>query len=408
MVPRTFLGPMAVASVTSPIRLLVGAIAPEAPKAIMQIVARAAIGGLVCMSVLKLAVAMWRSQGIVAMRTMLLGIGCCFHFAFYASRPLPNTFATILVTYATAIHVDQARPSEGRAWYGRWTIELACLVAAAGLFRCDMIMLAVPMLLVLLLRGRVSLLPLLTWGIGLSVVFVGTSVAVDSIMWGRWVWPEGEVFFFNAILDKSSQWGVSPWHWYATHALPKSTLFWFPLAALAPLAATAGSFLACRQNASRTSRNAPPVRQNVEGGHANAGLIGRWFGRSSERSLVAVAAWLGVDVSAGILDVWFPLVFFVVLYSRLPHKEVRFLLPALPMLFAAAGMGVSAFLGGTRGSGLAVGGFVLGRSGRPGNVTCADADASDDSEAAGEGKSLPQSATDQLGTQSSHTDVQLG
>lgn len=51
------------------------------------------------------------------------------------------------------------------------------------------------------------------------------------------MWPEAMVFIFNGIENKSHLWGVSPWYWYFTSAIPKAL---GPVLTFVPAALSAG------------------------------------------------------------------------------------------------------------------------------------------------------------------------
>lgn len=110
------------------------------------------------------------------------------------------------------------------------------------------------------------------------------SVPIDSYFWQRPLWPELWAFHYNVVRGGASAWGVSPWHYYFTSALPRLLLNPVAYGVLLPLALWH-----------------PALR------------------RAAAR------------LAAG------PLLF-VALYSLQPHKETRFVFYAVPPLTAAAAL----------------------------------------------------------------------
>ena len=110
---------------------------------------------------------------------------------------------------------------------------------------------------------------------------VALTISIDSWFWGEVCWPEIDVLRFNTVQNRSSAWGVLPWHWYFTYAVPRT------FTTLVPLLVT--------------------------------GLRGMVRPKTKQ---LAVIAFL-----------------YIGLYSFLPHKELRFLFPVLPVLTIIAAVG---------------------------------------------------------------------
>lgn len=212
-----------------------------------------------------------------------------FHIPFYSSRLLPNTFALILVTHAYA------------EWFrGQYRLTAMYLVFTTAIFRCDMLLLLFTVGLSMLIQRQLTVIQALTIGVGTGLFSLAATVPLDSLLWGRFIWPEFEVWWFNTVDNRSSEWGKMIWHWYFSKALPKGLLL---TALLAPLA-----FVRVPEFVDRCARRIS------------------YDSRLFDRSLIPFFT---------------PIFAFVAMYSILPHKEIRFIFPVLPMFNVCSAYGMS-------------------------------------------------------------------
>lgn len=352
VVPRTFLAPAAVAAAAwLPLALLLrsGAIAKLAAGVFSR--ATLALFSVAALSRLRGAVEAVHGRRASAFLALLTALQ--FHLPFYASRALPNTFATVVTTAALADWIDGSAPRRA----------LVLLAAAAAALRCDVVLLAGVVGLHVLATATLPFLSAVAASLAGGLGAAAASVAVDSYFWGRgalseaaekglgcsmsegkrrsaFVWPELMVLLFNApssgssggpavVSSASSRWGTSPWHWYLSSALPRA------------LGAAGGFGLLWAVLFSSKKEEKETTNSKKTGKKKAAAAV------VSARHAAAVAAG------------------FVALYSFLPHKELRFLMPVLPLFNVVAAVGLAdAWGGGGDGDGDEEGGNEAARTTR--------------------------------------------
>ncbi|KAL7409984.1 Alg9-like mannosyltransferase family-domain-containing protein [Mrakia frigida] len=141
-----------------------------------------------------------------------------FHLMYYAGRTLPNFLALPFVNISLGLLLS-SRPGPA----------LSLLTATAAVIRSELALLLAPIVLLLLATRRMSVVRALVFGALGGFAGMFSSMIVDSTYWSQsYLWPELYTIYFNVVLGKASEWGVSPWYHYLK-SLPLLLLATLPL-----------------------------------------------------------------------------------------------------------------------------------------------------------------------------------
>ncbi|KAI5842069.1 alpha-1,6-mannosyltransferase subunit [Tricharina praecox] len=247
-VPRSFVGPLLLSQASIPFIHLFGGSVNE------QVIVRGTLGLLSSLALSYYIRRVRLAYGAPTAWFYTLLQLSQFHFAYYASRTLPNTFALIpsVIAHACFLPAPGWRQSTQR---NHLKLGIYLLTLATVVFRSELVLLLAFQALDLLVSRRLTLPQIFAAGLAGGIMGLVATLAVDSYFWLSFgaapifttpvlterfglLWPEFSAFHFNAVLGSASQWGDSHWHYYFTSALPKlllnpTSLVLLPLGAFA-------------------------------------------------------------------------------------------------------------------------------------------------------------------------------
>lgn len=117
------------------------------------------------------------------------------------------------------------------SWINRqYSLSIIYIALCVVIFRFDTIIFFGWLLFDgVIIRRFISFGRVLKIGIPAGLVAILISFSVDSIFWNRPVWPEIEGLYYNVWLNKSHEWGTAPYFWYTYSCLPRIMMASSPL-----------------------------------------------------------------------------------------------------------------------------------------------------------------------------------
>ena len=231
-VPRTFVGPLALAGASWPLVWLFNGFGGGLGR---QLIVRAVLGLFNAFCLLAFRASVSSALGRTAGNWYVLFQASQFHMMYYASRTLPNTFALGLSTIATSLIMRNLLPLAGHprvfsTSIGRSSLAITILTITGIVFRSEIALLLACYALYLLVAPHIQL-PLsviIRSGLLGGVIGLTLTVPIDTFFWKTYppttLWPELSGFLYNIYHNNAQNWGTEPWHFYFTSALPRLLL----------------------------------------------------------------------------------------------------------------------------------------------------------------------------------------
>ncbi|KAF8624429.1 hypothetical protein AX17_007138 [Amanita inopinata Kibby_2008] len=278
-VPRTFVGSVLLAWISTPVIALANTLGFVSSKFDLQLIVRLVLASLNAVGLCYLRRAISRRFSFQASVFFVLLTCSQFHLPFWMGRTLPNMFALLPVNISTALLVRQ-NPIATIQLKRAYKIAIALLTFATVVFRAEIALLLGPLVVQTLITRKLSFSEIVRVGLFVGFTSIALTTLIDSYFWNAFpLWPELHGVYFNVYQGKSAEWGTSPPLTYVKNYLPKLLLGSLPL------------------------------------------------------SLV------GAVVDSRIRTLLFPSVAFISLISRLGHKEWRFIIYVVPIFNVAAARG---------------------------------------------------------------------